>query len=131
MQLNKSTDYALQIVIYLAGIKEISNAFEIAKTLGISHTYVPKVLNGLIHKGMIASKEGLGGGYYLAKSPGDITLLDIYMSCEPTTKISRRLEQAEDCQVSRTEDYRIMGYYLELQNEIKEKLRSKTVEDFL
>lgn len=131
MQLNSATDYAVQITIYLAGLNEITNAAEISKTLGIPRAYVPKVLRGLIRSGIIASKEGLGGGYYLGKHPGDVTLLDIYMSCEPTTKISRCLEDTDGSPRHRTENYRIMDYYLELQNEIKERLQSKTIEAFL
>lgn len=131
MQLNIKTDYATRITIYLAGLKEISNAAEIAETLEIPRTYVPKVLKGLIDSGIIASKEGLGGGYYLAKPPEKITLLDIYLSCEPTMKISRCLEMDDDCPAQRTEDCPVMEYYLELQNEIKEKLQSKTIDEFL
>lgn len=131
MQLNSRTDYAARITIYLAGVKEISNAAEIEKILGIPRTYVPKVLKGLIDSGIIASKEGLGGGYYLSKHPWEITLLDIYMSCEPTTKISRCLEERNGCTQQHMVDRLIVDYYLKLQNDIKEMLQKKTIDAFL
>lgn len=131
MQLNNKTDYATRITIYLADLKEISNATEISEALEIPRTYVPKVLKGLIDAGIIASKEGLGGGYYLAKSAEDITLLDIYLSCEPTMKISRCMETEANCPGQWTEDYPIIEYYMELQNEIKDKLQRKTINEFL
>lgn len=130
MQLNIKTDYAMWITIYLAELKEITNASEISEALGIPRTYVPKVLKGLLDRGVIASKEGMGGGYYLAKDPREITLLDIYLICEPTIKISRCLEDEACCESHRT-GASVMNYYLELQDEIKEKLRNKTIKEFI
>lgn len=130
MQLNIKTDYAMRITVYLAELKEIINAAEISEALGIPRTYVPKVLKGLLDSGFIASKEGMGGGYYLAKDPGDITLLDIYLVCEPTTKISRCLEE-EIYGPSQRNSFSVMKYYLELQDEIREKLKNKTIKEFI
>lgn len=132
MQLNIKTDYAMRITIYLAQRSEISNATEISQALRIPHTYVPKVLKGMLDSGIIASKEGMGGGYYLAKGPKEITLLDIYVCCEPTTKISRCMEEGETyCPNQQSGNCSVMTYYMELQREIKEKLQRKTIEEFL
>lgn len=131
MQLNIKTDYAMRITIYLAEIKEIANASEISQSLGIPRTYVPKVLKGLLDFSIIASKEGIGGGYYLAKEPQKITLLDIYVCCEPTTKISRCLEEDNYCPRQSSGKCSVMEYYMELQEEIKDKLQRKTIKEFL
>lgn len=130
MQLNSKTDYAARITIYLAEVKEISNAEEISTALWIPRSYVPKALKGLIDFGIIASKEGAGGGYYLAKRPQDITLLDIYLSCEPTTKISRCLETEHYCPRQGDKSCLIQEFYLELQEDIKELLQKKTIDLF-
>lgn len=131
MQVNIKTDYATRITIYLAGLKEITNAAEISGALDIPRTYVPKVLKGLIDSGIVASKEGMGGGYYLARPAEKITLLDIYTSCEPTMKISRCMEGESYCPAQRDVECPVLDYYMELLDEIKDKLRSKTINEFL
>lgn len=131
MQLNIKTDYAMRITVYLAEIRDIANASELSQSLGIPRTYVPKVLKGLLDFGIIASREGIGGGYYLAKEPQEITLLDIYICCEPTTKISRCLEEDKYCPRQSSGECPVMLYYIELQEEIRDKLQKKTIKEFL
>lgn len=131
MQLNIKTDYAMRIVLYLAGTREIASATELSEELKIPRTYVPKVFKGLIDSGIAGSKEGIRGGYYLAKRPSEISLLDVFVSSEPTMKISRCLEAERDCPGQEANECQVMKYYQELQKDMKERLLSRTLDEFL
>lgn len=131
MQLNIKTDYALKTILYLADTKEIVNTTEISKAMKIPPTYVSKVMKGLISSGIIASVEGKNGRYYLAKLPTEISLLEVFLSSEPTMKISRCLEKEHYCDRQLSGKCPVRKYYVELQDEIREKLSKKTIDEFL
>lgn len=54
----------------------------IAEKLGISTPTAVKILNSLNASGITITKEGAKGGILLAKSPAEITLLDIFLVLE-------------------------------------------------
>ena len=57
-------------------IKDVSASF------GFSEAHLAKVLGRLVKSGLVIATRGPSGGYRLAKSAGDISLLDIYRSIE-------------------------------------------------
>ena len=55
---------------------------EISQSYGISKGYLEQILSILKEKGIIESKKGKGGGYYLLKSLDEITFYEIYSTLE-------------------------------------------------
>ncbi len=49
-----------------------------------SADHLSKVLQKLVHTGMLKSKLGRGGGFSLAVNPSDIRLMDIWIALEGT-----------------------------------------------
>lgn len=76
---SKSCELGLQAVLFLSIKKEkvIFNAEEISKELKVPKEFVSKVLQMLTNSGIVGSKKGKSGGFYLAKSPANIRLIDI------------------------------------------------------
>lgn len=76
---SKSCELGLQAVLFLSVKKEkvIFNAEEISKELKVPKEFVSKVLQMLTNSGIVGSKKGKSGGFYLAKSPANIRLIDI------------------------------------------------------
>jgi Rrf2 family protein len=76
---SKGCELGIQAVLFLSIKKEklIFNAEEISKELKVPKEFVSKVLQILTSSGIVGSKKGKRGGFYLAKSPGNIRLLDI------------------------------------------------------
>jgi Rrf2 family protein len=84
VRLSKRGEYGLRAMIMLAGtphenaplpvvqIKEISDREK------ISPKFLEQILLTLKNAGMLHSKMGVGGGYYLARSPSEITLGQIF-----------------------------------------------------
>lgn len=84
MQFSKSTGYALHALIHLArsergqnvGIKELS------ALLGVSESYLSKIMSKLRQDGILNAVTGVNGGYELARSADQITFLDIVQIIE-------------------------------------------------
>ena len=43
MQLNRSTDYAIQMLVYLAKAGKIVSSSKLAATMGVSHRYLLQI----------------------------------------------------------------------------------------
>ena len=76
---SKTCELGLQAVLFLSIKKEkrIFTAAEVSKELKVPKEYVSKVMQILTESGIIGSKKGKNGGFYLAKSPSNIKLIDI------------------------------------------------------
>lgn len=77
--LSKKTQYAFQALMYLAHKQEDGPVLiaEIALKKNIPLKFLENILLELKKEGILESKKGKGGGYYLAKPPGKILLADI------------------------------------------------------
>jgi Rrf2 family transcriptional regulator, iron-sulfur cluster assembly transcription factor len=76
---SKKCELGLQATLFLSTQEEMSffNAGDISEKLKVPKEFVSKVLQHLTKKGIVGSKKGKSGGFYLAKSPNDIKLIDI------------------------------------------------------
>ena len=61
---------------------EVITTKEIADLLGASSAHLAKVLKTLEHTGYVRSWRGPAGGFQLAGSADEITLMDIYVAIE-------------------------------------------------
>ncbi len=77
--LSKKTQYALHALIYLAEHEDTGPVLisEIAQKKNISLKFLENILLELKNAGILGSKKGKGGGYYLLKPPKDIMLARI------------------------------------------------------
>ncbi len=84
LKLSKKTDYALMAIQYMASREatRVVNTKEIAEEYHIPVELLAKVLQKLGKKGLIVSQNGPKGGYLLAKSPTDISVLSVIQAIE-------------------------------------------------
>ena len=71
--------YALEIMLCLS---DASFEFPIAKSkiaerIGISKDYIEQIAKSLVAAGLVGSKRGMKGGFYLKKHPSKISVQDI------------------------------------------------------
>lgn len=99
MNINQATDYAFRAVLFLAQQRsgEVVDAQTIAEQEVIPMRFLLKIMPSLIKAGIVMSQRGVGGGYYLAKSPRDITFLDVVEAMEGRININRCLEDYSYC----------------------------------
>ena len=80
MRLSKRGEYGLRAMIVLTGDPKTDPEppmimiKDIAKRENISIKFLGQILVALKNGGLLHSKMGIGGGYYLAKPPSEITL---------------------------------------------------------
>jgi len=75
------------MVILNLSENEVLHLKEIANITGASENHLSKVFQRLSKHGFVKSIWGPKGGYYLAKPPDEITLLDIFETIEGKLEI--------------------------------------------
>lgn len=127
MQLNLTTDYAIRCMVFLAQNKDSASALTISQVIGIERIHTQKILRSLQKAGLVKSTLGSTGGFSLAKSADDITMLDIIEAMERTILINRCLEEDRYCSLTRTHVCPVRTVYVELQTQMEEFLGGWTL----
>ncbi|REK76873.1 RrF2 family transcriptional regulator [Paenibacillus paeoniae] len=104
MQFSKSTDYALHALVHLAhsdtcnnvGIKELSS------TLGVSDSYLSKIMSKLRQDGIVRAVPGVNGGYELARPADQITFFDVIQVIEGR-------QQLFECSNSNSQQHQLLA----------------------
>ena len=107
MRLSKRGEYGLRAMIYLASVIDPEKHYPLMQIKDISvHENIPlkfleQILLTLKNAGLLQSKMGSGGGYYLAKSPSEINLGQIVRILDgplaPVRCVSQMAYEPCDC----------------------------------
>ena len=89
MQLNRSTDYAIQILLYLAKAGKTVSSSRLAAAIGVSHRYLIQISAKLRAAGFIRAAHGPSGGLVLIKHPDKISLYDVIISMEGIVQVGK------------------------------------------
>jgi Rrf2 family iron-sulfur cluster assembly transcriptional regulator len=83
--ISKTGEYALRAVVHIVDGRGASmRANEIAEALEVPANYLSKILHQLTRAGILSSERGPRGGFWLAKSPEDLSLADVLEPLDPT-----------------------------------------------
>ena len=133
--LSKKTKYGLKALSYLA--KQEPNVpvliSEISESENISKKFLESILLNLKKAGILASKKGKGGGYYLLKKPIDIKISTIIRLLEgpiamlPCVSLNY-YEKCDDC--TSEEDCTLKLLMIEVRDSTLKILENKTLADF-
>jgi Rrf2 family protein len=87
--ISQTVEYALRAAVYLAGESpEPRTTEQVAAATRVPRAYLSKVLQGLVHGGIVHSRRGLGGGMTLARPPEAMTILEVVNAVEPIGRIT-------------------------------------------
>ena len=77
--LSKKTKYGIKALTFLAKRDENCpvQISEISKAENISHKFLESILLTLRKAGVLGSKKGKGGGYYLRKEPEEVRMTEV------------------------------------------------------
>lgn len=93
MLYSKTCEYAIRALAYMAS-KETAGIYtstdEVKKTTHIPGPYLSKVFGVLVRKEILIARQGPGGGVAFARSPKEISLLDVIASIETTELIEKQ-----------------------------------------
>ncbi len=140
MKLSKRGEYGLRAVIDLATALQSSNGHangnvvqikEIAERQHIPAKFLEQILLTLKNAGLLHSRMGVGGGYYLAKPAEEITLGQIVRTLDgplaPVRCVSHMAYEACGCPDEKTCGLRLV--MLDVRNAIADILDSTTLAD--
>ena len=127
MQLILATDYAIRALLYLALVDRMAPVSEVSEKMKIPKQYLVTMSRRLKNAGLIGTDRGQAGGYYLGRTPEEISLLDIIRVTEGTIKLNRCLEHDKYCSRYATENCPVREVYEQLQNSVEELLGNTTL----
>lgn len=126
----KKTEYGMMMVSLLA--KEGKGGLVSVRAMqgyGLPRSFLVKIARELIKAKLVVAKEGRGGGYSLAKDPGNVTLKEVVEAIEGKVATTACLiHGAKKCPMEATCPHRnMMG---KLTKEIGELLAKYKLSDF-
>jgi Rrf2 family protein len=83
VELTRRGDYAVRLALTLAREpdRQLTGA-ELASATDVPAAFLPQVIGDLVRAGLVANRRGRRGGYRLARSPGEMSLLAIVEAVE-------------------------------------------------
>lgn len=102
-QLSKTAGYAIHALSFIgAAAPESCLVRDIAECLGLPKPYLARILNRLVHGGLVTAKRGYRGGVMLVRRPEQISLLEVVQAIDGGASASACLFGLETCPVGRT-----------------------------
>jgi Rrf2 family protein len=104
VRISKQGEYGLAAILYLASQPEgkLSLREEIARRCGIPGDFLAQILARLRRGGILGSRRGAHGGYFLRVEPQRLSLADILEALEGKIDLLRSIEEPPaDLDVSR------------------------------
>jgi len=100
MQITRASDYAVRVMIHLAGLPPASTVrqAELSKATDVSGHFLSKVLQQLVRARLIRSQRGAGGGYGLAVAAQSVSLLDVVEAIEGPVRLNQCMEEGPSCE---------------------------------
>lgn len=137
MRLSKRGEYGLRAMMNMAGSTDPDKPYpimqikDISKSANIPSKFLGQILLELKNAGLLQSKMGFGGGYYLAKPPSEINLGHIVRVLDgplaPIRCVSQMAYEPCDCPDEQTCGLRmVMG---DVRNAIAEILDNTSLAD--
>jgi Rrf2 family protein len=85
MKVSRTIVYAIYATLQLAresaGVPV--SCSQVARVGQLPKRFLLQILRKLVNHGILRSTRGADGGYYLSRSPDQITLKDVFEACEP------------------------------------------------
>ena len=131
MKISTKGRYGLRILIDLATHDPAKPRLvrDIAESQQISEKYISRLIIDLRRARLVRSVRGMKGGFFLARSPKEITLLDILETMEGTISIVDCVMAPEKC--AHNHGCTARGIWLRLNDGIRDLMRNITFEQIL
>jgi Rrf2 family protein len=134
MQVTRQADYALRAMLYLARLYSINpnqraSTSKIAETQQIPLSFLAKIISQLSIARLVTTVRGAKGGVNLARSPEEISLLDVVEAIEGPISLSECSKDPSNCAFGNT--CPIHEIWCEAENEVIRKLKQATFDVLL
>jgi len=131
MQITRQADYAVRAVLYLAQLGEDKRAAtsQIAQRQQIPPSFLAKIVSQLSVAGLLRTSRGARGGVSLARSPEEISLLEVVEAIDGPILLNECVSQNGACVFG--DDCPMRPIWCEAQSELVSRLRSTNFSAFI
>ncbi len=127
LQLTRGGEYAIRAMTYLAGVPDgrIASLHEIGRAQDVPESFLAKILQSLVHAGLVTSYRGARGGFALASPADAISLRAVIEAVDGPIALNSCVLSPDDCERSR--DCRIHEVWVEAQERMMSVLDGVTL----
>ena len=123
MQITRQADYAVRAVLYLARLGEQRAATSaVAKDQNIPPSFLAKIISQLSIAGLVHTSRGARGGVTLARTPREISLLEVVEAIDGPILLNECVEDGGSCSFEKT--CPLQPIWCEAQNDLVNRLKS-------
>jgi Rrf2 family protein len=99
MQLTRAADYAVRVMTHLATqpMGTVVSKSILAKELEAPESFLAKILQALVHAGLIEARRGVDGGFLLLERGAQASLLDVVESIDGPIALNICLNAEVSC----------------------------------
>ena len=120
MKLTRTADFALKVLVYLSGEKELITMPVLSQKLAIPYNNLSKLVQTLAKAQIVQTKQGKNGGLKLLKKAENISVKMIVDLIDGPTNLADCIGNSEFCKSNKT--CRLKGKLKYIQNKIDEVL---------
>ena len=124
-RLSTKSDYGLILLSNLSRSKKLVSISTVAKKNKLSSKFLSQVAGELKKAGIVKSKEGVAGGYTLAKNAKDIKIVDVLKTLDGELVVGGCFEDEHECNCGGRDMFADMKKIME------ETIGKKTVADLV
>ena len=132
MLITRASEYALLSLVILTRSDTPIDVLSLSKRLGISKSFLAKVLQSLARKNIVKSYKGASGGFILESKPEEISLLSVLKAAEGRSlNVFDCSSDASDCPSEQAMTCHIWPFMNKLQDRIDDFLLDLTLKDIM
>lgn len=124
-RLSQKSDYGLILLSNLSKSKGVTSVSSIARKNKLSTKYLSQVASDLKKAGILKSREGVSGGYSLAKSAKQIKVLDVLIALDGGLVKGDCFEDDHECKCGAKD------MWGDMKAQMEETIGKKTVADLV
>ncbi|MFT5905133.1 MAG: Rrf2 family protein [Cryomorphaceae bacterium] len=131
MKISQKLEYACRASVQLAKSSQLSNSSssilrieEIAQRENVSSNYLVQILNALRSGGIIQSKRGKHGGYFMERNPEDISLYEIIKAVNSGVVADVTVKDGDSAE-------QVASIWKSISNDIDELLKKTSLQDMM
>jgi Rrf2 family transcriptional regulator, iron-sulfur cluster assembly transcription factor len=122
LQLTRGGEYGIRAMTYLAArpFGQVAALNEIGREQDVPVSFLAKILQSLVHAGLVTSQRGAHGGFALARPADEITVREVVEAVDGPIALNGCVLWPEDC--TRSAGCRMHEVWVEAQERMMEVL---------
>ncbi len=125
VKISQKLEYACRATVQLARSSDsILRLEEIAQREKVSSNFLVQILNALRSAGIIQSKRGKHGGYFMERNPEDISLYEIIKAVNSGVVADVTVKDGESAQS-------VASLWIKISSEIDDLLKKTSLQDMM